>query len=221
MARHYLFADESGNFDFTRGRGATPYFSVGTMLVVGDDAVDALRTDLLKLQTELGWNGVDQFNGFHASEDAQAVRDLVYDALRCHPATLDVTLLEKSKTQPHLRTGEVEFFRFAWAQHFARLPVVAGVDDELMVAVAAVGTRKTRSAFRAAAHQAVLDTPLHHNPRIVFTPAAADPALQAADYLLWAVVRDHVQGDGRALAGVGEKVRSRVDLFAASDRHYY
>jgi hypothetical protein len=221
MARCYLFADESGNLDFSRSRGATPYFAVGTMLVRGDDAVEALRTDLLKLQTELGWSGIDQFNGFHASEDAQAVRDEVLEVLRRHPVTLDVTLLEKSKTQPHLRATDVEFFRLAWARHLSTLPSVAGAADELMVAVAAVGTRKTRAAFRAAAHSAVTETALHDNPRIVFTPAAADPALQAADYLLWAAVRDRVQGDGRALAVVQDRVRSLVDVFAHSDRHYY
>ena len=56
MPKKYLFADESGNFDFRdNGRfpGASRYFSVGTVMIEGDDAVAALDADMLKLKREL------------------------------------------------------------------------------------------------------------------------------------------------------------------------
>lgn len=49
----YLFADESGNFDFSANKGATQYFAVGTLMIVGEDKMRALRDDLANLRYEL------------------------------------------------------------------------------------------------------------------------------------------------------------------------
>lgn len=50
----YLFADESGNFDFSRGRGASRYFILTTVTLADTVPGDAL----LALRRELAWNGV-------------------------------------------------------------------------------------------------------------------------------------------------------------------
>ena len=223
MRRHYVFADESGNFDFSRQRGATPYFAVGTVHVVGDDAVEALRLDLLRLQTDLGWRRLTGSGGFHASEDPQAVRDEVFAVLARHQLRLDVTLLEKSKAQPHLRRTDLTFFGYAWARHFDGLAprLVAEQADDLMVVAAAVGTRRLRGAFRGAIEDVVRKAVPEREPTVLFMPSDADPALQAADYLLWAVLRSWTLGDDRALAPVRGQVRSQRDVFAAGRIDYY
>jgi hypothetical protein len=222
MARHYIFADESGNFDFSRAPGASKYFSVGTILLPGDNAVEALQRDLLKLQVDLGWQNVGSEGAFHASEDRQAVRDEVFKVLQRHTFRADVTLLEKSKAQPHTRVDDPTFFQYAWYYHFKYLaPIVTGKDDELMVTASAVGTKKLRGAFRAAVESVVQQCAWQVSPRLRFVPAETDPCLQAADYMLWAVMRWWNGGDDRALVPVRSKVRTQFDLFEWGKKHWY
>lgn len=222
MTRHYLFADESGNFDFSRRRGATKYFAVGTVHLVGDDAVAAVRADLLRLRTELGWRGLFGGGAFHATDDRQLVRRDVFAVLQRHAFQTDVTLLEKSKAQPHLRRDDPTFFRYAWQHHLQDLaPQVGGPDDEVMVAVATIGTHRLRAAFRAAVGSAIEASPWTRPPRLVFASADSDPALQAADYLLWAVMRSWHGSDDGTLAPVIKNVRSQRDVFASGCVHYY
>lgn len=108
MARKYLFADESGNFDFRDHqihRGATRYFAVGTAMIEGDDAVRSLEAEILELKREMAWNGIIHDNYFHASEDPQVVRDAVFEVINRHPVMFDVTLVEKAKTMPRALVG--------------------------------------------------------------------------------------------------------------------
>ncbi|HEU0131340.1 MAG TPA: DUF3800 domain-containing protein [Mycobacteriales bacterium] len=216
---HYVFADESGNVDFSRGRGATDYFSVGTLHVRGDDDLAALRAHLARLHTDLCWRGLTDGSAFHASEDAQRVRDEVFAVVRQHPVVLDVTLVEKAKVEPGCRVSEAAFFEFAWRHHMATLaPAIPG--DEVLVVVAAVGTRRLRAAIRNAITRELAVT-LTRVPTIVFAPAAADPALQATDYLLWAVARAWERGDDRALVPVADRVRSQRDALRNQTVRYY
>lgn len=218
MARHYLFADESGNTDFSRRRGATRYFATGTAHFLGDSALAAVRADLSRLRTDLAWAGAAGFGEFHASEDSQRVRDAVFDVLRGHAFVADVTLFEKVKTKPHERLDDAAFFGFAWGEHFARLARdVCTPADELLIVVAAVGTQRLRAAIRRSLEQA----PWPVVPRLVFAPAASDPALQVADYATWAAMRAAEREDPRALAQIDAKVRSRVDALRRRRTHYY
>lgn len=221
MSRSYLFADESGNFDFSRQRGASRYFAVGTMHVAGDEALAALRSDLLALRTELGWLRTrDDDGAFHASEDLQRIRDAVFGVLRAHTLPTDVTILEKSKAQPHLRAEAPAFFGHAWRRHLERVAEsVLTPGDEVMVVVAAVGTRRLRAAFRAAVEASIGQC--MPDAAVLFTSGESDPALQAADYLLWAVTRAWERNDRRALDCARPNIRSIVDQFARGRTHYY
>lgn len=218
MARHYLFADESGNADFSRKRGATRYFATGTAHVVGDSALDALRADLSRLRTDLAWAGVGGFGEFHASEDSQPIRDAVFDVLRRHAFAADVTLFDKAKVRPFERIDDPVFYAFAWGEHFTRIAgQVCTPTDELLIVVASVGTQRSRAAIRRAVEAA----PWPVVPRAVFAPAASDPALQVADYATWAVARATERDDPRALAQLGARVRSRVDALRRRRTSYY
>lgn len=106
---------------------------------------------------------------------------MVFAVLSRHQVVVDVTIIEKSKTQPHLRSAPAAFFGFAWHRHLAALPSPRPTTDDLMIVVSAVGTRRTRAAFRAAVASAAGGFPLLNDARLVFMASAADPALQAAD----------------------------------------
>jgi hypothetical protein len=93
--------------------------------------------------------------------------------------------------------------------------------DEVMVVVSSIGTHRLRAAYRTSVQQAIRQSSWAVDPPVMFAPAEADPALQVADYMLWATMRWWDRGDSRALAPVRSKVRSQVDLFARGAVHYY
>jgi hypothetical protein len=221
MTRYYVLADESGNLDFSRSHGASLYFAVGTLHVIGDDRLASLRADLLRLKTELAWAELHGGAEFGAAEDAQAVRDAVFAVLEPHEGALDVTLFEKSKAQPHLRSSREAFLRHVWRDHFGSLAPLFGDDDEVMIIVSSIGTHRLRRTLAGALDEAVRNCAWKTQPTILFAPSAADPALQAADYLLWAVMRWRHRSDPRSLDLVRDKVRTQRDAFGRGTRHYY
>lgn len=99
--RKYVYADESGNFDFSHKPNASRYFIL-TSVVIDDHTIES---DLLELRRELAWNGVYLPRPFHASEDKQQVRDKVFDILKGHDIRIDATILDKRKAQPSIRIG--------------------------------------------------------------------------------------------------------------------
>lgn len=226
MARKYLFADESGNFDFRcheQYPGASRYFAVGTVLIVGDAAVEALEADMLKLKRQLAWNNVVHDDALHAAQDPQAVRNAVFELLRDHDFKVDVTLLEKAKSQPQLRSSDPTFYQYAWWFHFKYVaPNYIKAGDELMVVAASLGTKKKRQAFKGAVESVVSQCTDIRVPRqIAFWPVEAQPCLQVADYSVWAVSRAWEKGDDRARQQLGSKLRSEWDYFRWGPTYYY
>lgn len=221
MAHIYVFSDESGNLDFRRARGATRWFALGTV-TLRDEEPGSLRADLLRLRTELAWRDLGLDSTFHATDDRQAVRDEVFDVLARHPVRADVTLLEKSKAQPHVRADEPTFLRYAWYYHFKWLVTeVCSAGDQLMVVAAQIGTKRRRRAFRAALEQVVGQIAWHVPHRVAFWPAFSDPCLQSADYCVWAVFRSWEHGDDRSRALVADLVASEYDLWEHGTTHHY
>lgn len=82
MADRYVFSDEAGNFDFSRGSGASRYFILGTV-TAGDCRIG---DDLLQLRRDMGWRGIHLDKVFHATEDPQNVRDEVFKIQTCRPS---------------------------------------------------------------------------------------------------------------------------------------
>jgi hypothetical protein len=226
MSRKYLFADESGNFDFRDHKqypGASRYFSVGTVMIEGDSAVEAIEADMLKLKRQLAWNNVVHDDALHATEDPQAVRDAVFDLLRGHEFKVDVTLLEKAKSMPRLRVDDPGFYQYAWWFHFKYLaPRYVRPGDELMVVAACLGTKKKRAAFKQAVESVVTQCTDVRIPRqVAFWPVESQPCLQVADYTVWAVTRAWEKGDDRARNQLGNKVRTEWDYFRWGSVYYY
>ena len=107
--RRYVYADESGNFDFSNRTGASRYFIL-TSVTVADHAIES---DLLELRRELAWHGEPLTGGFYATNDKRHVRDQVFAMLARHEFRVDATIFEKRKVNPGLRTTEARFYGFA------------------------------------------------------------------------------------------------------------
>lgn len=219
LGRVHLFADESGNFDFSRGRGASRYFIL-TSVTFFDDRASC--RDLEALRYDLAWRGVDHPGPFHATEDPQHVRDEVFAALAPHRFRVGALVVEKSKARQRLRLEEAVFYRYAWwllMKHVA--PRIVGPGDELLVIAASIGTRKRREVFQRSVQRAVRRVLPHDSVRSTAWRDDADTGLQIADYCAWALKRKWEDGDTRSYRLIEDKIRSEFDVFRTGGEHYY
>lgn len=218
MARRFIFADECGNFDFSRTRGASAFFILVTLCA--DDC--AVGDALLTLRRALAWEGVGLGNEFHASTDAQAVRDRVFAIITPYDFRIDATLLEKAKAQPEIRQTQERFYQTAWYLHMKYLaPRLVCADDELLVVGASLGTRTKRATFHAAVDSVIRQVSPTASHRVASWDAASDPCLQVADYCAWAIQRKWETGDTRSYALVSPKIHTEFSPFASGLIRYY
>lgn len=223
----YMYADEAGDFNFSRDHRASRYFIL-TTIALKDCGIG---NSLLELRRELAWSGISlNDKGFHACEDLQAVRNKVFQAISAEDFRIDATILEKSKADPlKLRppaykcgSVNIRFYQYAWYYHFRHVgPGAAKGVDRLQVTAASIGTRKTRSVFNECLHDVVNQSLKRTKYRTNFWPAQIDPCLQVADYCCWAIQRKWEIGDNRSYDLISDKIATEFDLFKNGDKHYY
>jgi len=219
MSRIHLYGDESGNFDWQHPPKASKYFILTTVVVDGSHQI---AHDLLSLRRELAWKGVDIDREFHATEDAQAIRDEVFKIIGGHSLRVDATILEKAKAQPHLRVTPERFYQYAWFYHMRHVrPLVAGAGDELFVVAASVGTKKKRKAFQGGVDDVLTQVAGKCIYETACWPAAIDPCLQVADYCCWAIFRRFESNDNRSYDLIKHHVKTMFDLFKNGVKYYY
>jgi len=216
MADRYVFADEAGNFDFSRGSGASCYFILCTIASSHCEVGDSL----LALRRDLGWRGLHLDRVFHATEDPQTVRDEVFALLADADFSVDATILEKPKAQPHLR-DEAQLYKMAWYLHFKHLARRMDSSDRLFVAASSLGTKKARGALHSAVDDVVRQLSPCRSHRVAFWPADSDPCLQVADYCTWAIQRKWERADERSHALIAPKIRSEFDVWQRGQVEYY
>ena len=216
--RKYVYADESGNFDFSNNTKASKYFILTTVLIEDH----RIATELSELRRKLVWDGFNVRAGFHAAHDKQHVRDAVFDTLRQHDFRVDATLLEKRKTQPRLRISTMRFYKYACYYHMKFVtPKVVAPQDEVLVVAASVTTKNKEAAFSDAIKDVMEQVSPTDALRSATWPAASDPCLQIADYCSWAIQRKWETGDDRSYRLICDKIESEFDLFEVGSRIYY
>lgn len=220
--RRYIFADESGNFDFTKKPDATRYFAVGTVTVDGDQRREDLNQELSAVKYQLANAGQDVLGHFHATVDRQVVRDAVYKVLISNDVRLDVTVLDKRKAQPHIRSTDARFYQHAWWFHFNRIAWGLSNVSELVVVASSLGTRKKSNTFRDTIEDVMQQKcPSTLKRRLLWWRDESDHCLQAADYMLWAVTRDMERNDPRSRALISNQIDSCFEPFANGTTLHY
>jgi hypothetical protein len=216
VADRFVFADESGNFDFSLKKGASRYFLLTTVTMGDCRPGDALA----QLRRELTWQGHDVGKPFHACQDTPAVRNAVFQLLKTLPIRIDATALEKRKSEPHLH-NELALYKMGWFLHFKHVgPLVATHQDRLLVVAASLGTKKTRVLFSAAVEDVVRQvSPTRH--RVAFWTADSDPCIQIADYCCWAIQRFWEMGDRNFLDLLGSKIVTNKNIFETGTTFYF
>lgn len=218
MTRIYLFADESGNFDFSRKEGASKYFIVTTITADSCDVGDAL----IGLRRDLAFEGMGLETAFHATTDRQAVRDRVFPVVAASGIRVDSTILEKALSNPSTRLTDESFYKLAWYLHLKYVaPRVATPHDELLVVAASVGTKKRRATFHAAVRDVVEQVSPTLTYQVASWEAISDPCLQVADYVSWAIQRRWEQNDRRSYDLIKHLVHSEFKPFDSGIVSYY
>ncbi|HEX8395475.1 MAG TPA: DUF3800 domain-containing protein [Longimicrobium sp.] len=217
MPRISVFADESGNFDFSRKQGASRYFILTTVTCASFSVGDAL----LRLRREIAWEGHGMDSEFHATTDKQAVRDQVFAVLAQHDFRIDATILEKAKAAPHTRADD-RFYKLAWYLHMKHVaPRVVRRADELFVVSAALGVKKKRAIMHAGVSDVIRQVSPTTEFRCASWSAHSEPCLQVADYCCWAISRKWERGDDRSHQLIANKIRSEFEVFRVGTRTYY
>jgi Protein of unknown function (DUF3800) len=218
MSRIHVFADESGNFDFSRKVGASRYFILTTVTAPDGSVGDSLAG----LRRQLTWEGHDLTCGFHATDDSHDVRLRVFGELAKLPIRVDSVILEKAKAQPQTRTSEPRFYKYAWFYHFKRVAqLIVAPNDELLVIAASLGTKKKRIAFHNAVSDVVGQVANVTSVETASWPAETDYCLQAADYCSWAMQRKWERGDDSWYKMIQPQVRTEFDLWSPGKTLYY
>lgn len=221
MPNRFFFADEAGDFEFTRAPRISRYFILCTVSM--DDC--AVGDALLKLRRKLAWAGADLRPYFHCCEDKQAVRDAVFSEMLQHPFEIQATIMEKAKCAPSLRPTRAEFYRTGWLYHFRHgANAMLTRDCEALVTTASLGTKKEQRAFNEAVRSVMRNVSKTKKWNTDFCPASADPCLQVADYCAWAIQRKWEspnQRDTRSYKLIEDRITYEYELWKHGRTFHY
>ncbi|MCU6453810.1 DUF3800 domain-containing protein [Sphingomonas sp. A2-49] len=218
MTRLHVFADEAGNFDFRRADNVSRYFVVCTVVMPSCEAAN----HLLELKRRLAWEQQPLGDYFHATADAQAIRDAVFAELIRHDFTVQATILDKWKAAPQTRTTDATFYQYGWFYHFLyglRTPLRQA--DEVHVTAASIGTKKGQAVFTEAVRKVVKQLAGKQRMRTSFWPCQSDPCLQLTDYCTWAIQRKWERADTRAYDIIADRITYEYDTFRKGTTLYY
>lgn len=218
MPDRFFFADEAGDFEFSRKNNVSKHFILCTVCMEDCDVGAAL----LALRRRLAWADEDIGPFFHASTDKQVVRDQVYEVLLGHKFKVQATIMEKSKAEPQVRVSRPRFYQYGWLYHFRHggSPLIYP-NTEALITTASLGTKKERKSFESAVNDVMSQTVRAKRWKTNFCPANADPCLQVADYCAWAIQRKWERDDTRSYDLIKDRVTYEYDLWRRGQKHYY
>ncbi len=196
--RWYLFLDEGGDLNF-KGNGSR-FFTVSSLATRRPFELAAVLADL---RFDVIEEGLD-IEYFHASEDRQAVRDRVFDAVVSHldSVRLHSVVVEKS-TVPLDQRDEAHFYSEKMGRLLGgvvRQLVLEGA-TEIIVITDRLPLKSRRGAIEKAVKQTLARVLPHGTSyRVLHHASMSAPLLQAADYCNWAVFRKAERADERSFS---------------------
>ena len=179
---------------------------------------------LLDCRFDLLEAGVD-IEYFHAAEDRQAVRDLVFAKIAEAKADLriDSVIVEKCKTGPALREDTRFYPRMMGylLRYVLSQPLHEPV-QEVIVITDRIPVNKKRGAISKAVKQVLADMlPREVGYRVWHHDSKSCMGLQVADYCNWAIYRAWDRDDRRALHIIESAVLSQFDIFRLGTKRWY
>lgn len=193
-----VWGDEAGNLDFDKT--GSKYFIVCSIVTpVGGNIAE----DMLSMRHGLALQGTELLaEGFHATEDVQAVRDQVFALLASRQIRADASIYRKDRVYDRIRKRPdfLDYiYRLAWFLHFEHvLPEVVPKGTRPLIVTATIGTRNKQKLYAQAIRRVVEQSVgTLAQPQCAYWTAASHPLLQAADYYTWAVGVRHERNENR------------------------
>ena len=216
----YIFLDEAGNFDFSLN--GTKYF---ILTALSSFRPFGWEEDINELQYTILEQYQMEIEEFHASEDDQVVRDLVFEALVKHRAKfrVDSVIMQKNKAFPSVREPErfypmilkclLEYVIKGHKQN--KIFEAIFVTDKLALNRKRQAITKGIKTNLSAAFEGKLKYRIYH------WDSKSSFGLQAVDYVSWAIYRKWTNKDLRSYDLVKSAVYSEFDYFKPGLREFY
>ena len=135
---------------------------------------------------------------FHASEDKQAVRDQVFDAIVAWGAfEMHVVVLEKAKA-PKSHRESARFYSFAADLALRRVLERHPTDEPIYVITDSLPSSGKREAIVKGFKASLAGVLPNREYHIEHHASGSQACLQAADYVNWAVFKKWERGDSRS-----------------------
>jgi len=209
----YIFLDEAGNVDFYPN--GSRFFVLGSISKERPFHAD-------KELTELKYNLVEQGTAleyFHASENAQAIRNQVFDVIQKNlvGVWIDAIIVEKQKVEPALRPEE-HFYPRVLATLLREILVQYPLAEfkEVVVFTDSLPVQRKRGAVEKGVKltlAAMLPASVRY--RVLHHASKSNMDLQIADYCTWSIYRKWTTQDARPFERVRAGVRREWDVLAA------
>ena len=209
----YIFLDEAGNLDFSPN--GSRFFVLGSI-------TKERPFDAYKELTELKYDLVEQGTAleyFHASENAQAIRNQVFDIIQQNLSGvwIDGLIVEKQKVEAGLRPEEhfyprvlATLLREILGQYpLAEFKEVVVFTDSLPV------QRKRGAVEKGVKLTLAAMLPANVRYHVLHHASKSNMDLQIADYCTWSIYRKWTAQDARSFERVCAAVRREWDVLAA------
>lgn len=215
----YIFIDESGDFNFSPL--GTAYFTLSSITTTRPFAfvskLDTLKHDLM----EQGHN----IEYFHASEEAQPVRDRVFAIIQEHlnGLRIDSLIVEKRKVGPALR-DELRFYPEMLGYLLRNLigrPAFGDAEQLILLTDLLPVAKKRKAVEKAVKITLAKMLPKFRKYRIMHHSSKSSYGLQIVDYCNWAIYRKWQRRDLRSYDLVKAGIKSEFDIFSTGTRNYY
>lgn len=215
----YVFLDEAGNFDFSPG--GTKYFILSA---ISKERPFRAYQELTELKYNLIEGGRD-IEYFHASEDAQAVRNEVFTIIQRNlgGVRLDSLVVEKRKIGPALRPEEQFYPRMlGYLLKYILNGYPLDHYREVIVFTDQIPVKKKRSAIEKTA-KITLASMLPKSARyhVLHHDSKSNMDLQIVDYCSWAVYRKWDIKDERSYQVIRPVIASEFDFCRSGTTLYY
>jgi hypothetical protein len=212
----YIFVDESGNFDFTNK--GTNHFVLGAFATY--DPIQS-ATNLLKLKYALLREGYD-ITQFHAAEDKQIIRDLVFKSIDSIPLSMSHVIYgNKHLLAPNLQTDQGIYSLFGRAMiRFYRNGLNIDRTSSIIIIFDQALPAKKRGYLAGILKPELKELGIPF--RIYFHKMSTDFNGQIADYISWAKYVELERSETRPWNFLQASSRpTDFDIFRRSTRSYY
>jgi hypothetical protein len=206
----YVFVDESWNMDFSEK--GTKYFVLAAVTTLNPiESSVALQTLKYSLLNE--WNGGEDFQHFHATEDRQIIRDRVFETF-CEMENITINYLwaQKCKTPLEYRKRDTFYALLGWklSQYILKKYNENSFDKVIIIFDKALNKKEQGEFFKTVKPEL---KKIWKPYAIYFHQTLSDFNGQIADYCAWAKYVSLERDEKRPLEAIKNIPKNDFDIF--------